>query len=261
MPGGFSTSAIKSYLSKTWGLGSSRSDAVLILGTTLEPSKRLGSESEAKSWLDGVVAAYAQQAGISLSTAGSGGGGGSSGTAVINSEEFLKFQAEQERFAAQHIELYMRYLKRDPRSGEIAYDKEKANSAALQAKLDSVMREHGDLYIDGIQPMFDPLKARRFDSSWNWARQDALLMWYDIIFGRLTTVDREITARCIALLNRADPQLLTYMQYYVDACDPNRGETYKLAKEFGQQLIDNTRERIGQPPVYKDGESGYCLVV
>jgi fatty acid synthase subunit alpha len=227
---------------------------VLLLATTLEPAKRLSSEAEAKLWLDGVVAAYAQRSGISLSAGGASAVGGTAGGAVINSEEFLKFQAEQERFAAQHIELYMRYLKRDPRSGEIAFDKEKANSAALQAKLDNIAKEHGDLYIDGIQPIFDPLKARRFDSSWNWVRQDALLMYYDIIFGRLKTVDREITARCIALLNRADPEMLTYMQYHIDLCDPTRGVTYKLAKEFGQQLIDNTRERIGQPPVYKDGE-------
>jgi fatty acid synthase subunit alpha len=46
---------------------------------------------------------------------------------------------------------------------------------------------HGDTYI-GIQPVFDALKARHFDSSWNWVRQD-------ILFGRLTTVDREITTR------------------------------------------------------------------
>jgi fatty acid synthase subunit beta len=77
-------------------------------------------------------------------------------------------------------------------------------------------------------------------------------MYYVIIFGRLTTVDREITGRCIALLNRADPDLLTYMQYNIDQCDPSKGETYQLAKQFGQQLIENTREVIGQPPVYED---------
>uniref|UniRef100_A0A0W0EUQ4 Putative fatty acid synthase n=1 Tax=Moniliophthora roreri TaxID=221103 RepID=A0A0W0EUQ4_MONRR len=252
-PGGFNSSAVKSYLSKSWGLGPSRADAVLLLATTMEPPKRLGSEPEAKAFLDGVIAIYAQRAGISLSVAGSGGGGGASGGgATINSEEFLKFQADQEKFAAQHIELYMRYLNRDSRSGEIAFDREKANSLALQAKLDSIVKEHGDLYVDGIQPMFDPAKARHFDSSWNWVRQDALLMYYDILFGRLTTVDREITARCIALLNRADPEMLEYMQYHIDKCDPNKGETYKLAKEFGQQLIDNTRQVLGQPPVYKD---------
>ncbi|KAI6129042.1 hypothetical protein EDD16DRAFT_1516096, partial [Pisolithus croceorrhizus] len=253
MPGGFNASAIKTYLSKTWGLGSSRADGVLLLGTTMEPAKRLASESEAKAWLDTIVSLYAQRAGITLSSGGAGGAAaGAGGGAVINSEEFLKFQADQNKFVAQQVELYMRYLNRDSRAGEIAYDKEKANSAQLQARLDAIAREHGDTYIDGIQPAFDPLKARHFDSSWNWVRQDALLMYYDIIHGRLTTVDRELTARCIALLNRADPELLTYMQYHIDRCDPSKGDTYALAKQFGQQLIDNTREVVGQPPVYKD---------
>lgn len=253
MPGGFNASAIKSYLNKRFGLGPSRADGVLLLATTLEPPKRLGSEAEAKAWLDAIVPTYAQRAGISLSSQSSGGGGGGGGGgAVINSEEFLQFQADQQRFAQQQIEVYMRYLGRDSRAGEIAFDSEKSNAAALQARLDSITREHGESYIDGIQPRFDALKARHFDSSWNWARQDALLMFYDIIHGRLTTVDREITARCIALLNRADPDMLEYMEYYIEHCDASKGENYKLAKEFGQQFIDNTREVLGKPPVYKD---------
>ncbi|KAI5983403.1 hypothetical protein EDD15DRAFT_2390897 [Pisolithus albus] len=247
MPGGFNVSAIKTYLSKSWGLGSSRADGVLLLGTTMEPAKRLASESEAKAWLDTIVSLYAQRSGITLTSGGAAGAAaGAGGGAVINSEEFLKFQADQNKFVAQQVELYMRYLNRDSRAGEIAYDKEKATSAQLQA------RSTATHYIDGIQPAFDPLKARHFDSSWNWVRQDALLMYYDIIHGRLTTVDRELTARCIALLNRADPELLTYMQYHIDRCDPSKGDTYALAKQFGQQLIDNTREVVGQPPVYKD---------
>ena len=261
MPGGFNMSAIKSYLSKSWGLGPSRADGVLLLATTMEPAKRLGSEAEAKAWLDSVVAVYAQRSGISLSSGvTAGGASGGSGGPTINSEEFLKFQAEQEWFAAQQVELYMRYLKRDSRAGEHKYENEKMNVATLQSRLDAITREHGDTYLDGIQPVFDALKARHFDSSWNWVRQDALLMFYDIIFGRLTTVDRQITARCIQIMNRADPELVTYMQYYIDKCDPNRGETYKLAKQFGQQLIDNCREVVGQPPLYKDGER-FVLIV
>jgi len=255
MPGGFNASAIKSYLAKTWGLGSMRSDAVLLLATTVEPPKRLASEAEAKSWLDNVVSIYSQRAGIQLSSGGPAGtsGSGSSG-GVINSEEFLQFQTDQNKFAAQQIEVYMRYLGRDSRAGELAFDKERSNNLALQARLDSITREHGDAYLDGIQPRFDPLKARHFDSSWNWARQDALLMYYDIIHGNLKTIDREITARCIAILNRADPGLLRYMQYHIDRCDPSKGETYKLAKEFGRELIKNTQEVIGNPPMYKDGK-------
>lgn len=170
----------------------------------------------------------------------------------MNSEEFLKFQAEQYQFAGQQIELYSRYLKKDSRAGDLKYDAEKANSLVLQARLDAISREHGDFYVDGILPAFDALKARRFDSSWNWARQDALLMWYDIIHGKLTTVDREITARCIDILNRADPDLYQFMQYSVNACDPTLGENYALAKQFGQQLIENCREVVNSAPLYRD---------
>lgn len=255
MPGGFNLTSIKAHLSKTWGLGPLRSDGVLLLGLTMEPPKRLGSEAEAKTWLDSVTQAYAQSAGISLSSGGAvgGGGGGGGGGAVINSEEFIKFQAEQHEFARQQVELYMRYLDLDPRSGDRQADVEKMSAAALQAKLDSIDKEHGDFYVNGIQPVFEPLKARHFDSSWNWVRQDALIMWYDILHGRISTVDRDITARCIAIINRADESLLEYMQYYVNQCDPTRGETYRLGKEFGQQLINNCREALGQPPLYKDG--------
>lgn len=209
MPGGFNITAARGHISKTWGLGPLRTDAALLLGITMEPPKRLGSEAEAKTWLDSVVAAYAQQSGISLSSGGGGGGGGAaSGGAVINSEEFVKFQADQEEFTSQQIDLLMRHIKKDGRAGERLYEQEKLNSAALQDKLDLINREHGDAYISGIQPVFEPLKARHFDSSWNWARQDALIMWYDIIFGRLTIVDREITSRCISIMNRADQPLI-----------------------------------------------------
>ena len=261
MPGGFNISSAKAHLSKTWGLGPQRADAVLLVATTMEPAKRLGSEAEGKAWLDSAAQVYAQRVGISLSTGGGGGSaGGSSGGAVMNSEEFLKFQAEQYEFAHQQINLYSRYLKRDPRQGEILFDKEKATSVQLQARLDNISREHGDTYIDGIQPVFDALKARHFDSSWNWVRQDALLMFYDILFGRLTTIDREITARCIAIMNRADPDLIKFMEFMVNRCDPAKGETYATGKKLGQELLDNCRGVVGQPPLYKDGESTFSKV-
>ena len=112
--------------------------------------------------MDALVPVYAQRVGVSLSQgrargAGSGGGGGG---AVINSEEFTKFQAEQETFAAPQVELYVRYLHRDSRAGETAFDNEKVNTATLQRRRDAVTKEHGDVYLDDIQPVFEPLKAR-----------------------------------------------------------------------------------------------------
>jgi hypothetical protein len=68
----------------------------------------------------------------------------------------------------------------------------------------------------------------------------------------LTTVDRDITARCLVIMNRADPVLLDYMRYHLDMVDASHGPTYKLVKEFGYQLLQNCEEVLGVPPVYKD---------
>ena len=59
---------------------------------------------------------------------------------MINSEEFLEFQAKQEQSATQHVKLYMHYLKCDSCAGNMAYNREQASSAELQAKLDSITR-------------------------------------------------------------------------------------------------------------------------
>ena len=159
---------------------------------------------------------------------------------------------DQRMLFKQQLELFARYLKMDLRSGDKAFlDSQKASSV-LQAQLDLWNAEHGDFYASGIEPQFTPLKARVYDSSWNWARQDALSMFYDIIFGRLRAVDREIVSRCIQIMNRSNPLLLDFMQYHIDHCPTERGETYQLAKELGQQLIENCRDVLNEAPVFKD---------
>ena len=91
------------------------------------------------------------------------------------------------------------------------YDTEKANnSLVLQVRLDAIGREHGDFSVGGILLASGVLKAHQSNSSWNWGRQDALLI----------TVDREITARCIDILNRAGPDLYQFVRYSVNAYDP-----------------------------------------
>lgn len=97
MPGGFTLNNAKSYLSTSYGLGPGRTDGALLMGLTMEPAARLGSEAEAKSWLDSVAQAYAKKAGVTLSSgsAGAGAGAGAGAVAVINSEEFDALKAKQ----------------------------------------------------------------------------------------------------------------------------------------------------------------------
>ncbi|KAF8980010.1 3-oxoacyl-[acyl-carrier-protein] synthase, partial [Haplosporangium bisporale] len=210
------------------------------------------TQSSAKGYLASAYA-YARRAGISLG--GGGGGavaGGAVGGAMMNSEEFNQFQAKQNAMMYQHLEIYARYLEKDLRAGEKQYEEEKLATLRLQADIDQWMAEHGDYYAEGIKPNFSVKKARKYDSHWNWVRQDALSLLYDMIFGRLTVVDREIVAQCIHVMNRANPQLLQFMIYHIDNTAADRGKTYALAKEFGNMLIQNCREVLEAAPVYKD---------
>lgn len=253
MPGGFNITAVRKYLDTRWGLASGRQDGVLLLAITAEPASRLGSENEAKAYLDDIAQKYAAQCGIGLSTPAAGADSSAAGGGMMMDPAAIDALTKDQRaLFKQQLELLARYLKMDLRAGDKAFIGSQETQQALQAQLDLWTAEHGDFYASGIAPTFDHLKARVFDSSWNWARQDALTMYYDIIFGRLKAVDREIVSQCIRIMNRSNPILLDFMQYHIDNCPTERGETYQLAKELGHQLIENCRDVLGVAPVYRD---------
>ncbi|KAH4074040.1 3-oxoacyl-[acyl-carrier-protein] reductase [Parastagonospora nodorum] len=253
MPGGFNITAVRKHLETRWGLAQGRQDGVLLLAITNEPAARLGSEADGKAFLDDQANKYAGIAGISLSApTAAGGDGGAGGGMMMDPAALDALTKDQRQLFKQQLELFARYLKMDLRAGDKAFLGGQKAQEALQAQLDLWTTEHGEFYASGIEPQFTPLKARVYDSSWNWARQDALSMYYDIIFGKLKAVDREIVSRCIAIMNRSNPLLLEFMQYHMDHCPTERGETYELAKELGQQLIDNCKDVLNEAPVYKD---------
>ena len=254
MPGGFNITAVRKHLEVRWGLQSGRQDGVLLYALTSEPPARLGSENDAKAWLDDMANKYASIAGVNLSSAAAGGeaAGAGSGGMMMDPAAIDALTKDQRALFRQQLELLARYLKLDLRAGDKAYVGQQQATDALQAQLDLWNAEHGDFYASGIEPSFTPLKARVYDSYWNWARQDAMSMYYDVIFGRLKAVDREIVSRCIQIMNRSSPRLVDFMQYHIDHCPTERGETYELAKELGCQLIENCKETLNEAPVYKD---------
>ena len=85
MPGGFNLTAVRKYLETRWGLQSGRQDGVLLYGLTMEPASRLGSENDAKAWLDDTANKYASAAGVNLSTpAATGDSGAGSGGMMVD---------------------------------------------------------------------------------------------------------------------------------------------------------------------------------
>lgn len=252
MPGGFNVTSARKYLETRWGLASGRQDGVLLLGITMEPPARLGSDADAKAFLDEVAQKYATNAGISLSAPAAADSGAGGGGMMMDPAAIDALTKDQRALFKQQLELLARYLKLDLRAGDKAFITEQKSSQVLQAQLDLWTAEHGDFYAAGIEPSFSALKARTYDSSWNWARQDALTMYFDIIFGKLKMVDREIVSQCIRLMGKSNPTLLEFMQYHIDNCPTERGETYQLAKDLATQLLENCRDALTVDPVYKD---------
>ncbi|KAF1774831.1 HotDog domain [Phytophthora cactorum] len=66
MPGGFTMSSIKEYLSSEKGLGAGRMESVLAHSLLLAPQARFKSDADARKWLDESVCGYASFAGVSL---------------------------------------------------------------------------------------------------------------------------------------------------------------------------------------------------
>ena len=194
-PGGFNITAARSHLSTRWGLGTGRSESVLLLALTNEPAARLGGEADAKAFLDSMAQKYAARVGVSLASPAAAAGGAGAGGAVIDSAAMEALTKSQKHLVGQQMELFARYLDKDLRSGDKLAVAEKEISEKLRAQLDLWLTEHGEFYAAGIEPVFSRLKARVYDSSWNWVRQDAMSMFYDIIFGRLSVVSRDIVAR------------------------------------------------------------------
>jgi Fatty acid synthase subunit alpha Acyl carrier domain len=80
-------------------LGPRRADAVLLVATTMKPSKRLGFEAGGKAWYNAAARVYAQHVGIAITT-----GGGSFGSSSKRcSKALLKFRAKQYEFAQQQF--------------------------------------------------------------------------------------------------------------------------------------------------------------
>ncbi|KAK3067120.1 beta subunit of fatty acid synthetase, partial [Teratosphaeriaceae sp. CCFEE 6253] len=116
MPGGFNITAVRKHLETRWGLGAGRQDGVLLMGLTMEPAARLGSENDAKAWLDDVAQKYAAQAGINLSSGPAAGDAGAGGGGMMMDPAALDALTKDQRaLFKQQLELFARYLKMDLR--------------------------------------------------------------------------------------------------------------------------------------------------
>ncbi|KAJ2826836.1 fatty acid synthase alpha subunit Lsd1, partial [Coemansia furcata] len=256
MPGGFSLSTARSTLQSAYGLGPQRQDALLLVALTMEPPSRLPGEAEAKLWLGTVAQVYAAKVGISYAAADSNSSGSQAGAPVISSAEMEQIQQKQHEYIRQQIQVLARYAGMDLRDGARLAEVEKSRAVEMQAKLDSIMYEFGDDLINGAQPLFDVRKARHFDSSWNWARQET----YELIQQAIsscaagstnmpTSVDQAVLHR---LRNRSSPGLLQMLAGSLSILKAANDYLLEPAIQLVLQLHDVCARSLSKPPVYRE---------
>ncbi|KAJ1733092.1 fatty acid synthase alpha subunit Lsd1, partial [Coemansia biformis] len=250
MPGGFSLSSTRGILQSAYGLGPQRQDALLLVALTMEPAARLGSEADARSWLDGVAKAYASRAGISYaSAAGAAAAGGQAQGPVVSSAEMDRMQKEQHEHARQQIAVLARYAGIDLRADGRSAEGERARASELQANVDGLNAELGEDFVEGIKPHFDARKARRFDSYWNWARQDAFEWIQQTIAGSVVVEDE---ARILQLQNCADEKLLKLLDGSVAVLNASEDPALAAAHRLATRLRDACKQALIGQPVYRE---------
>lgn len=254
MPGGYGMSSVKSYLSGRFGFGDGRVDGVLAHALSLEPAARFGSEGEAHAFLDRVAQEYAAKQGISLSSGGAGGGSGagfSHGGGAVDSAALKAFETRYNALIKEHMRVYHEYLGEDPLSADKMTQMQEELRKQAEAQLLVWQAEHGasDDYFEGIKPVFDTKKERRYNSSWNWNRQDCLQLYYDYACGRATQWTTAIRERLYHIKNRATPSVVDMVEHYLKkSTDDGHGEI----KAFIQILSDTLRFVMDDLPKYRE---------
>ncbi|KAJ2800066.1 fatty acid synthase alpha subunit Lsd1, partial [Coemansia helicoidea] len=214
----------------------------------MEPAARLASEADARAWLDNAAKAYAVRAGISY--AATTASGGAAQGPVVSSAEVEKMQQAQREHAQQQMAVLARQAGIDLRADARAVESEKARNSELQADLDGLSAELGDDYVEGIKPVFDARKARRFDSYWNWARQDAYEWIQQAITGGDAVADDEV--RVLQLQNCADVTLLKLLDGTVAMLSRDEAPAVAAALRLATRLRDACKQALATSPVYRE---------
>lgn len=192
LPSGSSVTQVRERIAAR-GLGPGRVEAVLMWlcpPAAARGGKRFTDRNELEAWVDQGMDAYAKDCGITLPSAnaaskGGGGAAASGGAALAALMEGMgagtqappsaSADPDLRRLATEVCDAYGAFLGRDSRADARALEEARTRSADVESQLDAWHAEFGDEFEEGIEARFDPGKERRYNSAWNWGREDIVL--------------------------------------------------------------------------------------
>ncbi|KAE8828688.1 hypothetical protein PTNB85_07876 [Pyrenophora teres f. teres] len=240
LPSTFQTATVRKHLNERWGLGPGRQDSVLLWGITSQPGFRLKDDGEAKVFLDGLVHLYAKKHGLSLPDSNSLSVTVSVEETKINSETVALLENKQKSAWLEQLQLYSNLLGLDMHASEATIDALQKRVSDLESELDAWADEHGEFYASGIQPMFAPLKARTYDSWWNWVMQD--LLSFVALAATTEASEAQLDQLKARIVSRANDRIVSTLSYLVSATSKE-----SLARRLST-LLAECKGALGLPP-------------
>ena len=217
MPAGFNQAALQDHLESRWSLTRSHSIIPICLATSIEPPTRLGTPELAKSYFDELIQRYSDFYNISLDKDGVNSDNKTLAQHVtVNSATFERLKGENKDFHRKHFELLAQYLGIDQYPQGQTSD-ELLGVLEVQQKLGRWSDEFDEQFLHGIRAIFNPRQVRKYDSWWNWVREDlirwVLENWQKPTDGILYPVD----SRLAMILNRWQPSCTDIISSYLDS--------------------------------------------
>ena len=247
MPGGFILETARGYLESRWRFPKGLQDIILLRCLNVQPLSRLSNEEAARSFLDGVSKVYAEQHGLVCDLCPMP----VSERPTVDPRVIDGLTMQQSAMSRQKLELYAKDLQIDLQAGDKAHAAIQKELARVQVELDTWATELGEVYGRGIKPIMNPLKARAFDSSWNWALQTLLGLYHGVIDGTLDEADPKLERKFLHIANGASTKLIECMEYLRTHCQGHEGPTYGIADGMLEQLIMICKNNIAAEPVFK----------
>jgi fatty acid synthase subunit alpha len=234
MPGGFAIREGRTYLDERWGLGCGRQDSILLSAAADPPAARLPDVPATRAFLDAKARRHLLEAGLPVDEPTPDH---HSAAPSIDPEALRSIAKDYEAFNRRQLELYAQQLGVDLQAGWKASENARAAATDLQDQLHVWNTEHGDAYASGIRPIFDPRKARSFDSSWAWVIQDALTLFHRLLHDAPAPDDAQVHQLCNSISRRSTPKLLEALRYLQAICRKESTDHHKAAEQAIMTLI------------------------
>jgi fatty acid synthase subunit alpha len=219
----------------------------------IEPPNRFANSKEAQEWLDKAVQMYSNYHSIQISKTSSQHSSQGSIIVPVSNEQLTALQIKQDILVRNQLDVLAEYLDLDLRSGSRLAEAHMNEIEKLQKEIMRWKSEHGQDYVEGVQPHFTPLKIRIYDCFENWAQQDLFVLYNDMISGKqFDFCSPEMKFIAQQTLNRMTPKTLDFLKELLYQLQTAANSSANNAKFFADLIEQSKNSSNSSFPVYRE---------